>query len=72
MLHCMKKLDYLCNHKSQIRSVCNPVEGHCPQAIKIVHHHANGRFYLLISETQSVDPSGKYKRFRFVHPWLPT
>ena len=44
--------------------------------MKIVRHHANGRFDWLISEHQSVNPSreaisilsGKYKRFAFVHP----
>ena len=44
--------------------------------MKIVHHHANGRFDWLISKHQSLNPSrestsvlsGKYKRFRFVHP----
>ena len=52
------------------------MEGHCLQAIKIVHHHANGRFDWLISWHQSVNPSreaisilsGKYKRLTFVHP----
>ena len=46
------------------------------QAMKIVHHHANGRFDRLISEHQSINPlreaisilSGKYKRFTFVRP----
>ena len=50
------------------------MEGHCLQVIKIVHHHANGRFDWLISEQQSVNPSreaisilsGKYKGFTFV------
>ena len=68
-LNCVKKLDYLCN-------VCNAVEGHCFQAMKIVYHHANGRFDWLLSGHQSVNPSrepvsilsGKYKRFTFVHP----
>ena len=72
----MKKLDYLCNSKSEISNVCNAVEGNCIQAMKIVHHHANGRFDWLISEHQSVNPSrksipvlsGKYKRITFVHP----
>ena len=76
MLHCMKKLDYLCNCKSKIANVCNAVEGHCLQAMQIVHHHANGRFDWLIFGHQSVNPSrevipiqsGKYKRFTFVHP----
>ena len=53
----------------------NAVEDHCLKAIKIVHHHANGRFYWLIFGYQSVNPlrevisilSGKYKRFTFVH-----
>ena len=52
----MKKLDYLCNHKSEIRNVCNEVEGHCLQAIKMVHHHATGRFDWLIAEHQRVNP----------------
>ena len=44
-----KKMDYLCNSKSEIGNVCNAVEGHCLEAMKIVHHHANGRFDWLIS-----------------------
>ena len=68
--------DYLCNCKSEISNVCNVVEGHGLQAMKIVHHHANGCFDWLISGHQSVNPlreaisilSGKYKRFTFVHP----
>ena len=76
MLHCVKKLDYLYNCKSDISKVCNAVGGHCPQTMKIVHHHANGCFDWLISGQQSVNPSreaisilsGKYKRFTFVHP----
>ena len=71
-----EKLDYLCNSKSEISNVCKAVEGHCIQAMKIMHHHANGRFDWLISEHQSVNPSReaisimsvKYKGFRFVHP----
>ena len=46
------------------------------QAMKIVHHHANGCFDWLISGQQCVNPSreaistltGKYKTFTFVHP----
>ena len=45
-----KKLDYLCNCKSELGNVCNAEEGHCLQAMKIVHHHANGCFDWLISE----------------------
>ena len=75
-------MDYLCNCKSEISNVCNAVEGHCLQAMKIVRHHANGLFDWLISGHQSDNPSrgaisilsGKYKRFAFVHPvgqfWL--
>ena len=71
MLHCLKKLDYLCNCKSEISNVLNALEGHCLEAMKIVHHHASGRFDWLISEHQSVNPSreaisllsGKYKIF---------
>ena len=76
MLHCVKKMDYLCNCRSEISNVCSAVESHCLQAIKIVHHHAIGCFDLLISGHQSVNPlretisilSGKYKRFTFVYP----
>ena len=75
----MKKLDYLCNCKSEISNVCNVLEGHFLEAMKIVHHHASGRFDWLISEYQSVNPSReaisilskKYKRFTFVHPLTP-
>ena len=76
VLHCIKKLDYLCNCRSEIRNACNAVEGHCLLAMKIVHHHANNCFDWLISGRQSVNPSSeaisilsdKYKRFMFVHP----
>ena len=76
MLHCVTKLDYLCNCKSEISNVCNAVEGHCFQAMKIVHHYVNSCFDWFISGHQSVNPSreaisilpGKYKRFMFVHP----
>ena len=58
--------------------VCNVVEGHCLQAMKIVHHFVSGRFDWLIPEHQSVNPlreamsilSGKYKRFTLVRPLL--
>ena len=64
--------------ESEISNVSNAVEGHCLQAIKIVHHHTNGRFDWLISEHQSINASreaisilsGKCKRFTFVHPVL--
>ena len=76
MLHWVKKMDYLCNCKSEISNVCSAVAGHCLKAMKAVHHHANGCFYWLISGHQSVNPSreaisilsGKHKRFTFVHP----
>ena len=69
-----KKLDYLCNCKSELSNVCNVVEGHCLQAMEIVHHHDDG-FDWLISGQQSVNTSreaisilsGKYKRFTFVN-----
>ena len=68
-------MDNLCNCKSEIGNVCNPVEDHCLRVMKIVHHHANGRFDWLISGHQSVYLSrevipilsGKHKRFTFVH-----
>ena len=74
----MKKLDYLCNSKSEISNVLDAVEGHRLLAMKMVHHHANGRFDWLISGHQSVNPSRepisvlsvKYERFTFVHPVL--
>ena len=55
---------------SQTSNVCNAVEGHCFQAMKIVHHHANGRFDWLISGHHIVNPSretipvlsGKYRK----------
>ena len=71
-------MGYLCNCKSEISDVCNAVEGHCLQAMKIVRDHGNGRFHGLISGQKSVNPSreaisivsDKYKRFMFmfVHP----
>ena len=77
MLHRMKRMDYLCNHNSDIGNVCNVIKGHCIQAMKIVHHHANGRFDWSISGHQSINPSRKvfilsekYKRFTYVHPVL--
>ena len=64
------------NCNSEIATVFNAVEGHCLQAKKVVHHHANGRFDWLISGHQSVNPSReaisilseKFKRFTFGHP----
>ena len=44
-----KKLDYLCNCKSEISNICNAVEGHCLHTMKVVRHHANGLFDWLIS-----------------------
>ena len=75
MLHCVKKMDYLWNCKPEISNVVSPVEGHCLQAMKIVHHHANGCFDWLTSGQQSVSLSreaisilsGKYKRYTFVY-----
>ena len=60
----------------EINNVCNTVEGHCLKTIKIVRHHANGRFDWLISGHQSVNLlretvsilSVKYERFTFVYP----
>ena len=78
-LHCPKKLDYFCNCKSEISNVCNAVEGNFLQTIRVVRHHANGRFDWLILGHQSVNPSreaiyilsGKYERFTFVHTVAP-
>ena len=56
-LHCVKKLDYLCNCKSEIGNVCNAVESHCFQTMKLVHHYANSCFDWLISGHQSINPS---------------
>ena len=81
MSHSIGKMDYLRN-KSEISNVCNTVEGHCLQEMKIMHHHASGHFDLLISVHQSNNPSrqtisilsGIYKRFTSVHPvlWVST
>ena len=68
----------LCNCQSEISNVCNSMEGDCLQAMKIVHHHANGCFDWLVSGQQSVNPSrevnsilsGKYKRFTLSILWL--
>ena len=76
MLLYVTKLDYLCKCKSEISNVSNAMDGHCLEVMKIMHHHADGHFGLLISGHQSVNPSreatsilsGKYKRFTFVHP----
>ena len=62
--------------KPGLNSVCSAVEGHCLEALKIVHHHPNGHFDWQIPGNQSVDPSrepislpsGKQKRLTFVHP----
>ena len=72
----MKKLDYLCNCKSEISNVCNAEEGFCLQAMKHMRYNAKSCFNWLISRHQSVNPSreaisvlsGKYKRLAFVHP----
>ena len=53
---CCARVDYLYNCKSKISNVCNVVEGHCLQAMKILHYHANGHFDWLISGHQSVSP----------------
>ena len=50
-------MDYLFKCKSEISDVCNAVEGHCLQAMKIVHDHANDRFDWLNSGHQSINPS---------------
>ena len=60
MLDCVKKVDYLCNCKSEINNVCSAVEVHCLQVKKIVYDHANGCFDWLISGQQSVNPSREY------------
>ena len=69
-------MDYLCNFKSEIGNVCNPVEDNCLRAMEIVCHYANGRFDRLTSGHQRVNPSrevisilsGKYKSQIFVCP----
>ena len=73
-----KKLDHLCTSKTEINIVCNVAESHCPQAMKLVHYHASGRFNWLISAHERFNPSresisilsGKYKIFTFVRPAL--
>ena len=48
-------LHYLGNCKSEISIVCRAVAGHCLQAIKIVHHHADGCYDWLLSGHQNVN-----------------
>ena len=75
-MYCVKKIGLSCNCESEISNICNAVEGHCFQTMKIVCHYANDSFDWLLSGHQSVNPSreaisilsGKYKRFTFVHP----
>ena len=43
------------------------MEGHCLQALKIVRHHANGRFDWLISGHQSVNPSREAISIIYIH-----
>ena len=77
-LHCVKKTVLSLNCKSEISNVCNVVEGHCLQAMKIVRHRTNGRFDWLISGHQIVNPSreaismlsSKYKGLRLSILWL--
>ena len=45
--------------QSEASNICNAAEGHCLQAMKILHHLANGRFDWLISGHQSVNPLRK-------------
>ena len=74
----MKTIVLSLNCKLEINNVCKVVEGHCLQAMKIVRHHANGRFDWLISGHQSVTPSreaisilsSKYKDLRLSTLWL--
>ena len=49
-------MHYFCNCKSETSNVCNAVEVNCLQAMKIVHHYANGCFNWLIYGHQSVNP----------------
>ena len=51
---------------SEISNVCKAEEGHYLQAIKIVHHHANGRFDWLISGHQGVK---SFERSNFYNVW---
>ena len=78
MLNWVKKLDYLCNCKSEINNVWKAVERHFLQTMKITHHRANDSFDWLISGHQSVNPSRevifvlscKHQRFPFLRPVL--
>ena len=49
-------MDYLCNCRSEMSNVCNTVEVHCRQAMKIGYHYANDRFDLIISRLEFVNP----------------
>ena len=78
MLNCVKTLTYLCNCKSKESSICNAMDGHCIQAMKVVHYHANGHFDWLTDGHQSVNPSreavsilyGKYNDLHLSILWL--
>ena len=70
-----KNLDYLCNCKSEISNVCNVVEVHRLQVLKIVHHNANSLFDWLISGQQSeaisiLSGKGYNYTVRFIGPIL--
>ena len=72
----MKKLDYICNCKSEISNFCEAVECHCLQTMKIVHHHANGSFdwltseHLILREKQFLFRLGNTKDSRLSNLWL--
>ena len=40
---------------SEISNICNTVEGHCLQAMGVMHHHAIERFDWLISGQENVN-----------------
>ena len=47
-------MGYLSNCKSETSSVCNVVEDYRLQAMKLVHHYANGCFGWLISGSRAL------------------
>ena len=57
-----EKLDYLCDSKPEISNICQAVKSQCLQAMKTVHHHANGNFDWLVSEHEDLRLSIPWSR----------
>ena len=74
----LSEKNWIISVTAEISKVCNAVEDHCLQAMKIVHHFANGRFDWLIAGHQNVSPwreaisilSGNSKDLRLSILWV--